>query len=216
MNCADTLADNIGVSRSTVFRYEKGDIEKMPIDVVANVAEALNVSLPDLMGIENDSIQKKINDIVYNLSSDRQQNVYNFASKQLAEQNNKVVSLNPNKAVIDVDGFLSAGSGEFLDDSTQKFTAEVQKPIPTDYDFAFKINGESMEPVYHDQQIVFVKHLDEYRDGQIVAAICGPDAYLKKLKVEDNKTTLMSINTEYPNVSVCEQDSLKILGVVYA
>ena len=48
---ADQLAESIGVSRSTIFRYEKGDIEKMPIEVVANVASSLHVSLIDLMGI---------------------------------------------------------------------------------------------------------------------------------------------------------------------
>ena len=40
---ADQLAESIGVSRSTIFRYEKGDIEKMPIEVVANVASSLHV-----------------------------------------------------------------------------------------------------------------------------------------------------------------------------
>lgn len=42
---ADVLAEAIGVSRSTIFRYEKGDIEKLPIEVVAHVASALHVSL---------------------------------------------------------------------------------------------------------------------------------------------------------------------------
>lgn len=215
-----SLSDKTGIPVSTLSGYfaqrstpNAGTIQK--------IAEALGVNKSDLDPRYRDSslISVETSDInkIYNaLTPDRQQNVYNFASKQLAEQSNKVVPLNPNKAVIDVDGVLSAGIGEYLDDSTQKFTAEVQKPIPDDYDFAFEINGESMEPVYHDQQIVFVKHLDEYRDGQIVAAISGSDAYLKKLKIEDNKLTLMSINTKYPNVSVNEQDNLKILGVVYA
>ena len=76
---ADQLAESIGVSRSTIFRYEKGDIEKMPIEVVANVASSLHVSLIDLMGISNDSISEKITEIVSKLNTDRQQSVYNLS-----------------------------------------------------------------------------------------------------------------------------------------
>ncbi|RDG22069.1 multidrug transporter, partial [Lactiplantibacillus plantarum] len=90
---ADQLAESIGVSRSTIFRYEKGDIEKMPIEVVANVASSLHVSLIDLMGISNDSISEKITEIVSKLNTNRQQNVYNYADNQLKEQNGKVVNL---------------------------------------------------------------------------------------------------------------------------
>lgn len=31
---ADELAEKLGVSRSTIFRYEKGDIDKVPADHV--------------------------------------------------------------------------------------------------------------------------------------------------------------------------------------
>ena len=49
---ADTLAEKIGVSRSTVFRYENGDIEKIPLDALTPIAAALNTSPAYLMGWE--------------------------------------------------------------------------------------------------------------------------------------------------------------------
>lgn len=49
---ADDLAQRIGVSRSTVFRWEKGDIEKVPGDTLVPIAKALNVSPAFLMGWE--------------------------------------------------------------------------------------------------------------------------------------------------------------------
>ncbi|WP_404882636.1 helix-turn-helix domain-containing protein [Lacticaseibacillus paracasei] len=36
---ADSLAAKIGVSRSTVFRYEKGDIEKVPSTAITICGE---------------------------------------------------------------------------------------------------------------------------------------------------------------------------------
>jgi len=46
----DTVADAIGVDRSTVFRYEKGDIEKISIDTLKPLAEVLRCTPPYLMG----------------------------------------------------------------------------------------------------------------------------------------------------------------------
>ena len=51
---ADKLAEALGVSRSTIFRYENGDIEKLPTDVLKPVAAALHATPYWLLGIEED------------------------------------------------------------------------------------------------------------------------------------------------------------------
>ena len=38
---ADELAEKLGVSRSTIFRYEKGDIDKVPAEYAKPLADAL-------------------------------------------------------------------------------------------------------------------------------------------------------------------------------
>lgn len=57
---ADDLAEAIGVSRSTIFRYENGFIEKVPIDSLLPIAEALHTTPAYLMGWEEekDSFQQ--------------------------------------------------------------------------------------------------------------------------------------------------------------
>ena len=52
---ADTLAEKIGVSRSTVFRYESGYIEKMPINNLAPIARALHTTVGYFMGWEDEA-----------------------------------------------------------------------------------------------------------------------------------------------------------------
>lgn len=47
---ADALAESIGVSRSTMFRYENGFIEKMPINNLVPIARALRTTVGYLMG----------------------------------------------------------------------------------------------------------------------------------------------------------------------
>lgn len=47
---ADDLAERLGKDRSTIYRYEKGDIEKFPLDILEPIAEALHTTPAFLMG----------------------------------------------------------------------------------------------------------------------------------------------------------------------
>jgi len=51
---ADVLAEKIGVSRSTMFRYESGDIEKVPLDYLGSLSKALMTTPHYLMGWTDD------------------------------------------------------------------------------------------------------------------------------------------------------------------
>ena len=47
---ADVLAQRIGVSRSTIFRYENGSIENLPMSNLEPIAKTLYTSVQYLMG----------------------------------------------------------------------------------------------------------------------------------------------------------------------
>ena len=47
---ADQLGERIGKDRSTIYRYENGEIENMPISIIPVIAEALDISPIELMG----------------------------------------------------------------------------------------------------------------------------------------------------------------------
>ena len=49
---ADKIAEALGVSRATVFRYEKGDIEKLPGSTLEPLAKILHTTPAYLMGWE--------------------------------------------------------------------------------------------------------------------------------------------------------------------
>ena len=54
---ADDIAEALGVDRSTVYRYESQDIEKMPTQVIEPLAKILDISPAYLMGWENELLQ---------------------------------------------------------------------------------------------------------------------------------------------------------------
>lgn len=52
---ADEVAAKLDVSRSTIFRYENGHIEKVPANVLERLAEILKTTPTYLMGWDDDS-----------------------------------------------------------------------------------------------------------------------------------------------------------------
>ena len=47
---AEELAKRLGKDRSTIYRYEKGDIENLPLDILEPIAKALETTPQFLMG----------------------------------------------------------------------------------------------------------------------------------------------------------------------
>ncbi len=65
------LGKKLGVARSTIFRYESGFIEKLPVDTLKTIADALDTTPEYLMGWEE--VQKNndiLTDIVVRLRTD--------------------------------------------------------------------------------------------------------------------------------------------------
>lgn len=54
---ADELGKRLGKDRSTIYRYEKGDIENLPLDILEPIAAVLATTPQYLMGWEE--VQQK-------------------------------------------------------------------------------------------------------------------------------------------------------------
>lgn len=68
---ADELGRRLGKDRSTIYRYEKGDIENLPLDILEPIAKALQTTPQYLMGWER--VEKKadaITDAVLRMKTD--------------------------------------------------------------------------------------------------------------------------------------------------
>lgn len=150
---------------------------------------------------ENDLPKSSIETIYNQLDPPRQAKVYNFAEHQLKEQNRK-----PTLTIV-LKGYVSAGAGEWLEETNEE--VEYEGEIP-EHDFAVRVNGDSMLPLFEDKQVIFVKATSEARDGQIVICRVNSDAYVKKLS--GNK--LVSLNKEYDDILISDTDDFKIFGIV--
>ena len=57
---AEYVAERLGVSPATIYRYEKGDIEKMPGNILEPISKILNTTPSFLMGWEDSDLPDNI------------------------------------------------------------------------------------------------------------------------------------------------------------
>ncbi|WP_049287910.1 LexA family transcriptional regulator [Staphylococcus aureus] len=215
------LSRRTGIGRNSISDYLNGKYEAKQ-DKVFELAKALNVNEAWLMGFDISKNRKiENNDIasIYSkLTPPRQKNVLNYANDQLDEQNTKgdnIVDINSYKQdriAVNVNGCVSAGVGERLHGETL-FTEMVKAPIPP-HDLALKVNGDSMEPMFKDGEIIFVEKTHNIKNGQIGIFIIEEEAYVKKVFVEDDRLTLVSLNKEYRDLHFYRNESVRLVGKV--
>lgn len=74
---------------------------------------------------------------------------------------------------------VSAGVGEFLDDSNFEMVSFPENSVPDGAEFGIRVSGNSMEPVYHNGQIVWVQKCEHLAGGEVGIFIYDGEGYLK-------------------------------------
>ncbi|HHX2922664.1 TPA: LexA family transcriptional regulator [Staphylococcus aureus] len=215
------LSRRTGIGRNSISDYLNGKYEAKQ-DKVFELAKALNVNEAWLMGFDiskNRKIENNdITSIYSKLTPPRQSNVLKYATNQLEEQNNdsdNLVDFNSyiqEKSEVDIYGCASAGIGERL--YNEPISKEFVRGYVPAHDIALKINGDSMEPLFKNGQIIFIEKSHTIKDGQIGVFIINGDAYVKKVYVEDNRLTLVSLNKKYKDLYFYDNESVRLVGKV--
>lgn len=65
-------------------------------------------------------------------------------------------------------------------------------------DFCVFAKGDSMEPLIHDGDIIFVKSQPNVDNGQLAVIEIDDEACVKRIFQDNDKFTLVSINSKYP------------------
>lgn len=112
------------------------------------------------------------------------------------------------------DARVSAGRGNFLD-SDYYTTIDVPSKDAKGADFAVTVSGDSMEPMFHDHDMIYVHQQETLDDGEIGVFSLNDNAYIKKLKNDSDGTFLISLNQKYDPIPVhLDRDDFRIFGKV--
>ncbi|ATY56459.1 TPA: XRE family transcriptional regulator [Staphylococcus aureus] len=211
------FSEDIGLAYTTVRSILERGVFNAKVENIIKICKGLNIKPENIMDLNDTIISESITTLI-KLTPPRQENVLNYANSQLDEQNSKgdnVVDINSykqDKTPVNVNGCVSAGVGERLHDETL-FTEMVKAPVPP-HDLALKVNGDSMEPMFKDGEIIFVEKTHNIKNGQIGIFIIEEEAYVKKVFVEDDRLTLVSLNKEYRDLHFYRNESVRLVGKV--
>ncbi len=191
------LAQKVGISKQTLYKYENDIITNIPSDKIELIAKELNTTPVYLMGWNDD-----------NESSNRTDTHID----DKAPSKRKGVSIN-------VLGRVAAGIPiEAIENiiDTEEITEELSQ---TGIFFALQIHGDSMEPDIHNGDIVIVRQQEDAETDEIVIALInGDDGVCKRLKKYKNSIALVSINASYApmyfSLEEIETMPVKIIGKV--
>lgn len=109
---------------------------------------------------------------------------------------------------------VSAGTGNLLDDDSYEEYSRAEFNAPENADFGVRLTGDSMTPLYQDQQIVWVHQQDTLEEGQIGIFALNGECFCKKFGMADGQRALISLNKNYAPKIIKKGDSFRTFGRV--
>lgn len=233
----EMMANYFGVNKSDLVEIKE---EASTLDKITTAASKLEEERQEkVLGYCEDQLSEQekgsrelptvderftnVTDIYRRLSPDRQEEARRSMNRQLRSQNivkmeeiqkaqDLYESLGEEFEDIGLYGEVSAGTGVWVSDELVEI---IKYPIPVpNHDIALRVNGNSMEPMFHDGDVVFVKKTPEVHHGSIIIIIVNDSAYIKKLYRRDDEVRLISLNPQHEDIILNPDDTIEIIGNV--
>ena len=232
----DAFCELSDLTKGYISMLEKNEHpkSKKPIvpsyETIEKIAKGMQISVEGLIDMLDDDQEIQINatppvlskssiQTIYDeLNPPRQVKVLNYAKRQLNEQKNKEETKeNEVSEAIQLYSYdyydhpASAGTGQYLNDVRVE---RIELPVDIDADFVIPIKGDSMEPDYHDGDLVFIQTSVDLTDGVIGVFNYNGDAYIKQLVIDKEQAYLHSLNPAYKDMPITPETDFRIIGEV--
>ena len=159
------------VSSKAVGKWETGDSIPNAYQLIAlctalEIEDSLTYFMGDYAPLLNDDGMRKLREYRDDL----------IASGRYASGSGEIVNF---RDIPVSELTASAGTGQFLDEGRFEMVSFPENKIPRGADFGVYVLGNSMEPVYHDGQIVFVQKCERVEPGQVGIFIHDGEGFIK-------------------------------------
>ena len=166
---AETVAEKLDISPATVYRYEKGDIDKIPGDILQPLASILHTTPAYLMGWEEAPA----------------------AGPAIPSGFIPV----PEMEKVPLVGSIACGQPILAEENVEEM---VDAPAGRDVDFCLLCKGDSMiDAGIHDGDIVYIRQQPDVENGEIAAVRIGDEATLKRVYKSAAGVMLAPANAAY-------------------
>ncbi len=212
------IAEKIGVTSNAISNWENGRT-RPDFSVVPKLCEALGITLYELYGIDDkrDAYTDKEKSMIgryRSLSHPHQIAIDRMMSSLEAAET--VGSFPEIIKLVCCDKGLAAGfdtGAEFEDAGKPIYLYPNTNTAIRQADLVFPVNGDSMEPEYHDGDLVLVERYPgcpELQYGEVGAFSIGNSTYIKVYEEEG----LVSLNENYDIMIFSENDNVTLIGRV--
>ena len=203
----EQIAEKIGVAKSTFTGYEKGNSEPS-MYTISKIMNVLKVDANFLWQDEMDALGGNPAQLKYSeLKHMEQYRALDPTGREhvdtvLQWETDRMKQLESIKApaarVINYYYRLaSAGTGQIVFDTPP--TRSIEIPDIPEYkkaSYAIGVNGSSMEPTYHDGDVLLVEMTDHVDIGEIGIFLVDGQSYVKQRGHDE----LISLNDNHPNI----------------
>lgn len=206
----EELGRRLGKNKSSISRWISG--ERYPkIEEIEEIAKYFNTDVETLIF----GFNTKINDItsIYNqLTTKRQERVYNYAEEQLNEQNGQI---HEDNIVPIVFGRQSAaGSMIYVDDVDAEMGVLPSSIVPNGANELVQITGDSMEPIIKKGSEVYLRYQPTVEDGEIAIVRVEDEGVTCKYLFRDGENIILkSENSKYDDI-VVDSNKVSVIGKV--
>lgn len=203
------FSEKINIPYTTIRSILERGLLNAKVENVIRIADELNMRAEDMLLLsEKENLNKDLYFYFEKLTKDSKLKVIDFAKSKLDEQNTISDNIVPFPTTLNLDAVVSAGTGEWQGEEIRE-EIEYDGQIPP-HDYVVRVNGDSMLPLFEDNQILFIRKTHEVRDGQIIVCMLNNETYVKKI----TNNRLVSLNKKYKDILINEYDDFKVIGVV--
>ena len=233
----DAFCELSDLTKGYISMLEKNEHpkSKKPIvpsyDTIEKIAKGMQISTEDLIDMLDDDQEIQINATPALLSKSPIQSIYDkleppgqskvitYAEKLRDEQEKRreAKKNEVSEKIVQLYGYdyydhaTSAGTGQYLNEVRVE---QIELPIDVDADFVIPIKGDSMEPDYHDGDLVFIQTSVDLNDGVIGVFNYNGEAYIKQLVIDTEQAYLHSLNPDYKDMPITPETDFRIIGEV--
>ena len=165
----------------------------------------LNIVAEPHIIYETNMPDKYVMDLYHSLSNEGQQDTVSYMRAL------KLVN-KPNRPKIQILGQTAAGQPIEYGDSYAQDVEDIEH-IPKGADYALTVNGDSMEPVIKNGQVIYIKAKPDVEDGTIAVVEIDGAVTCKKVYKWKDHIELQSLNTKYEPI-IITGGNFRILGEV--
>ena len=194
------IAEQLSISKHAYSKWEKG---------LSQPTKANLIKLEELLHVPSGYLsEEEITTLYHQLNQHNQTKALNYVNDLLSEQEKNVSSLFSYKVYERLSAGIGATIYEDMDSDTVYFDKELA------HDFASWIDGDSMEPTYHNGSVALIRETGFDYDGAVYAVVWNSQTYIKKVYREAEGLRLVSINKDYADKFAPYDDNPRIVGKI--